>query len=85
MNVGGFGIAAAPGGIIHDDRWLVLVDEQAQLVACRTLIVDFQRERAAKLALNAKAVLIDVRTADVLIFGADAHQADLVLLADILD
>src|SRR5882762_3682599 len=83
-NLGVGRLVAALGGIVHDDSWLVLVDEQAELVSCGTLVVDFNRKCAAKLTLNAEAVLINVRTAKVLVFGAETHQADLVGLADIL-
>src|SRR5258705_8241484 len=67
----------AQGGIIHDHGRLILVDEQAELVSGGTLVVDFNRECAAKLTLNAEAALINVRTAKPLIFATETHQAHL--------
>src|SRR4029077_15627891 len=67
------GVVAAESGIVHSNRWLILVDEQTQLVGGRTLVVNFERECTAKLALNAEAVLIDVRATKVLIFSAQTY------------
>src|SRR6267378_5958754 len=54
--------------ILYHWRRLVLVDEQTQLVGGRTLVIDFEREGTPELALNAEAVLVDVRATKVLIF-----------------
>ncbi len=78
------GVVAAESRIVHRDSGLVVVDEQTKLVGGRPLIVDFNGKCTAKLALDTEAVLINVRTAKVLIFGTETHQADLVWLADVL-
>src|SRR6266480_2391563 len=78
-------LVAAPGGIIHGHVWLVVVYEQTQLVAGRSLIVHLQRKGGTQSPLDSQAVLLDIRAANILIFGAETHQANRVGQANILD
>ncbi len=66
-------LVAALGGVIHDHPGLVLVHKQTQRVAVRSLIVHLERESRTYSPLDSQAVLIDVRAANVLIFGAQAN------------
>src|SRR5260221_1165393 len=70
--------------ILYHWRRLVLVDEQTQLVGGRTLEIDFERERTPELALNAEAVLVDVRATKGLIFCTQTYYADLVGFANVV-
>src|SRR5260370_3636682 len=70
------GVVAAESGIVHRNRRLIQVDEQAQFVSGGTLIVDFNGKCTAKLALDTEAVLINIRTAKVMVFGSETHQSD---------
>ena len=66
-------LVASLSGVVHRDLWLVSVDEQPQLVTGRTLIVDFQRECAAKLTLNTEAILVNVGAAQTLVFRTESN------------
>src|SRR5262245_3820072 len=63
--------------VIADDTRLLGVHEDPQLVAGATLIIDFDREVIAELALNAEVVLIEVCAADVRIDRVESEHADL--------
>src|SRR5437016_10348243 len=53
------------GGILHDDRRLVLIGHDVELVAGAALIIDFDGERLAQLALDAEIELRQVGAAKV--------------------
>src|SRR6266446_410294 len=73
------------GGVPHDDGRLVLVHKQTKPVGVRSLIVDLQGKGGTQSPLDSQTVLIDIRAANVLIFGAETHQTNLVGHANILD
>src|SRR5437879_10844910 len=63
------------GGISHDDRRLVLIDYDVELVARAALVIGLNRNILPELALDAKVKLVHVRAAEIGVHGPVRQDA----------